>query len=255
MQIFDRVDPKNLDRREMYLSLLGVVVIVIFAVGLALLMYPAVLSSQLVLSGRALRTAFFGFCLLSVLLVGYLLDRQLVIRQLRRKLMEELTRNIDLRREASADLLSTLPGLSNFQDRLAMEYRRSASAGWALSLLVVKLNPSGNLSDKGELTAAFGDAAKSMSRKLREEQSIYLFCPGFFGIVLPGADTANAHRMADRLTEGLHDAAGISGSFTSEIRVFNYPEHAATASELEHAVRSLLPESPPERMEEARVRV
>ncbi len=101
MRIFDRVHPENLDRRETQLSGLVIVTIIVLATGLALLMYPTVFSNQAVPSGRALRIGFFGFCALSVLLVGYLLDRQMTIRQLRRKLMEELRRNVDLRREAS----------------------------------------------------------------------------------------------------------------------------------------------------------
>ena len=43
--------------------------------------------------------------------------------------------------------------------------------------------------------------------------------------------------MAARLSEGLHDAAGASGRFAAEVRVFNYPEHASTARELDEAVR------------------
>ena len=253
MQVFDRVRPENLDSREMQLSVLTVASIVILAAGLALLMYPAVFSNQVMPSRRPLQIAFVGFCVLSMLLVGYLLDRQRTIRRLRGKLREELRRNSDLRREASTDLLNTLPGLSSFQDRLAMEYRRAASAERPLCLVVIALKPVGNLSDKGEITAAFGDAAKSISRKLREEDSIYLFRPGFFGIVLPDVDTANAHRVANRLAEGLRGSTGVGNRLTVDIRVFNYPEHAATASELEQAVRSLLPESLPERKEGIKV--
>jgi hypothetical protein len=68
----------------MQLSVLVIVTIIVLATGLALLMYPAVFSNQAVPSGRTLRIGFFGFCALSVLLVGYLVDRQMTIRQLRR---------------------------------------------------------------------------------------------------------------------------------------------------------------------------
>ncbi len=44
-----------------------------------------------------------------------------------------------------------------------------------------------------------------------------------------------------RLAEGLADAAGAVPRFASEIKIFNYPQTAATAHELEQAVRSLLP--------------
>ncbi len=243
MRIFDRVRPENLDRREMELSLLPVVTITILATGLVLLMYPAVFLDQVILTGRTLRIAFFGFCALSVLLLAYLLDRHVTIRRLRRQLVEERRRNVDLRHQGSADLLKTLPGLTSFQDRLAMEYRRAATMQGPLSLMVITLKPADNLSDKSEITAAFGDAAKAMCCELREEDSIHLFCPGFFGILLPSVDTTNASHVAERLAEGLHDAAGVTTRFTYDIRLFNYPEHAATASELENAVNSLLPET------------
>ena len=45
-------------------------------------------------------------------------------------------------------------------------------------------------------------------RRLRGEDSIFLFAPGFFGIVLPAVNARDAYALRDRLMEGLHDAAG-----------------------------------------------
>ncbi len=246
LRIFNRIDPENIERRELQLSVLVSVTLCILAVGLALLMYPAVFTHQVVVSGQNLRIAFFGFCVLTILLVGYVLDRQLTIRQLRRRIVEELRRNVELRRQASSDLLTTLPDLRYFRDRLAMEYRRMASTQQALSVMAIKLRVSANLSDASEVTAAFGDAAKALSSKLRAEDSIYLFCPGLFTMVFPGVDTNNAYRLVDRLAEGLRDASGASKRFDFDIQVFNYPENAATASELEQRVLAFLPENVPE---------
>src|SRR5208337_937136 len=125
MWIFDRIDPLNLDRRQWELCMLTLTVILILAVGMALLMYPEALSNDLIVSGSTKRKIFFGFCALSVLLVGYLLDRQIVIRQLRQRLAEERKRVVKIRHEASVDLLATLPGFDPFRDRLAMEHRRA----------------------------------------------------------------------------------------------------------------------------------
>ena len=44
MQVFDRVDPNTLDGRELQLWILAHTVIVVLAVGVGLLMYPAVFS-------------------------------------------------------------------------------------------------------------------------------------------------------------------------------------------------------------------
>ncbi len=252
MRVFDRVDPVTLERRELSLWLLAVSVILILAVGMGLLMYPAVFANPVILSGITLRKFFFGFCVLSILLVGYLVDRQIVIRGLRKRLEEEEKLILRVRQEASADLLDTLPGFDHFRDRLAMEYRRAVTMNRPLTTLIVALKPSRELLNSPvEISAAYGDAAKAMVRKLRTEDSIYLLGAGGFCMVLPGVEATNAYRVANRLTEGLHDAAGASLRFTFEIRVINYPDHAATAMEIERAVRTLVPEEPSPRQAEA----
>ena len=237
MNIFDHIDPRSLDRREFQLWILAITTITVLAGGMALLMYPTVFSEPVVLEGSTLRKVFFGFCGLSILLVAYLLDRHLTMRNLRKQLYEEQMRNIALRHQASNDLLNTVPEFSHFQDRLPMEVRRASSTGQPLSLLIVRLVSSRELSDQNEVSTAFGDAAKAMIRRLRREDSIYLFAPGVFGILLPGADSCAAYRVADRLGEGLHDASGASDRFTSDVRVINYPEHTETSWGIEQAVR------------------
>ncbi len=241
MWIFDRIDPRNLNRREWELWMLALTVILILAVGMALLMYPAALSNDLVVSGSTKRKIFFGFCALSVLLVGYFLDRQIVISHLRQRVEEEHRRFVAMRHEASVDLLATLPGFTPFCDRLTMELRRAASTHLPLSLLVVQLEPSPKLPDKNEIDTAFGDAAKALTRKLRAEDSIYRFRRGVFAIVLPGVGTADAYRISSRFMEGLHDASGASTRFLFDVHVINYPEHAGTAREMEDAARSFFP--------------
>jgi len=242
MGLFDRIDPRNLDRRQWELWLLALAVILILAVGMALLAYPTALSNDLIVSGATKRKLFFGLCALLVLLVGYLLDRQMVINHLRRRVAEEHQQVVEIRHEASMDLLATLPGFDLFRDRLAMEHRRAASTHLPLSLLVVGLKPSPRLPDKEAIDAAFGDAAKSLTRKLRGEDSIYHFPPGVFAIVLPGVGAENGYRISGRLTEGLHDASGASTRFLFDVHLINYPENASTAREMEEAALSLFPE-------------
>ena len=41
--------------------------------------------------------------------------------------------------------------------------------------------------------------------------------------------------------EGLHDTAGVSYRFTFDVTVVNYPEHAATAREMETYIQRCLP--------------
>jgi GGDEF domain-containing protein len=245
MHVFDRIDPTNLDRREVHLWLLAFTIIFVLVVGMALLMYPTVFATPVVLSGQVQRKAFFGFCALAVLVLGYLIDRQVMIANLRRQLARERETVIRIRHEESEDLLKTLPGFAHFQDRLAMEYRRAATTQQSLSLVLVVLKSARDLSDLVEVSTAFGDAAKALMRKLRGEDSIYLFNPGVFCIVLPGVTAKNAYLVADRLTEGLQDASGASGRFLFQIQVFNYPEHAKSAREIEEAVRPFVPKQSP----------
>jgi len=241
MKMFDHIDPRSLDRREWHLWVLALGMIVILATGMALLMYPTAFSDPVVLTGTTLRKTFFGFCALAVLLVGYLVDRQITLRALRQQILEQERRVRDLRQEASVDFLETLPGFTHFQDRLAMDYRRASGSKQPLSLLIIDLKPIRDLSDTAEASTAFGDAAKALTRKLRGEDSIYRFAPGAFGIVLPGVNVNDAYRVVTRLEDGLNDAAGASARFSFDIRVITYPEHVMSAREMEDVVRTHLP--------------
>jgi putative Mn2+ efflux pump MntP len=89
MQIFDRVDPLALERRERHLLLLALGILFIFAVGIALLVYPAVFSIPIALTVTSPRAIFFGLCTMTALAVGYFVDRQFLINQLRKKNTEE----------------------------------------------------------------------------------------------------------------------------------------------------------------------
>lgn len=241
MRLFDTVKRENLDRREFQLLVLAIVCIIFLAAGLALLAYPVIISRTFILAGWTLKVLFFGFCGLCALLVGYLWERYRVVRQLRAQVFLEQRRYMDFRHQAGRDLLAALPGFNQFQDRLVMEYRRAANLGDSFSILVARLTSAVNISDQDELTAAFGDAAKAMSRKLRREDSLYHFSPEVFGAILPGTNGVDARLVVERVEEGLHDAAGAANRFSSVVKVFNYPQNAATAHELEQAVRSLLP--------------
>ena len=102
MRIFDRIDPRTLDRRQWELWMLALTVIFILTVGMALLMYPSALFNDLLVSSTTKLKIFIGFCALSVLLVGYLLDRQVVISQLRKRLAKELEEGEEALRESEA---------------------------------------------------------------------------------------------------------------------------------------------------------
>jgi GGDEF domain-containing protein len=234
--------PTDLERREFHLSLFACLAITVLAAGLALLMYPAVFSNHEPFPPRAPQVAFFGFCALACLLVAYILDRQLTIHRLRVQLALDRQRTSEALRQASADLLSTMPNFNTFEDRLTMEVRRAVAADLKLSVLVisVKLHPA--FSDPGLGMAALGDAAKAVSRKLREQDSIYILRPAFFGVILPGVGQTAAQRVSSRLAEGLSDAAGANERFTFKMEAISYPEQTSSAHDLELVVSGWLPE-------------
>jgi GGDEF domain-containing protein len=241
MRVFDQVDPQRVERRELQLTMLSLSVNVILAAGAALLMYPTISAHPVIFGATTSRAMFAGFCALCVLLVGYLFDRQIVVRRLRNEIAQQHLKYTQLRLQAARDLLGSLAGLNHFQDRLVMEFKRELQSGAALSVLVIRLTPADSVEDSNEVTVAYGDAAKAMMRKLRREDSLYYFSPGSFGILLPNTRVLDAREFSARIAEGLSDAAGVIGRFTSDIKTFNYPEHVETAHELELAVRSLLP--------------
>lgn len=241
---FDRAELDRLERRELHLTILAAVIVLVLAGGVALLMYPLVFVHPAEANKWTPRVAFIGFCALSVLFVGYLLDRHRTVRQLKQELLEEFEQNVKLRDQGNVELLHSLPDLNRFRDCLAMEHRRAASAEGTLSLLIVKVKLSRGDPDSNEGRGALGEAARAITRKLRPTDSVYLFGPGLFAAVLPETDKANAEQISRGLQEALR-AAGAADLFTFEVALYNYPDDVASAHELEQVVSSLVPEKQP----------
>ena len=107
MHIFDHIEASKIDRRDEQLWVLAIAMILIFSGGLGVLAYPAAFSTPVPVNGTWVRRVFVGFCVLSLLLIGYLIERQVIIRRLRSRLMEERTRAARLLSQASADLWLT----------------------------------------------------------------------------------------------------------------------------------------------------
>ena len=239
MPTIDRQELDQLERRGLQLTIFSAVFVLVLASGLAMFMYPLVFVHP---EGNkwTMRVAFFGFCALTVLFVGYLFDRQRTFNKLKEHLLVELERNVALQVQASTDVLRSMPDQNYFWDRLTMEFRRALSMEKTLSLVIAKarLGAKASLNDRN---AALSDAAKAMARKLRPTDSIYRLADDLFGIVLPETDTLNAKRVAMRLQEELQGVRARYGS-TFELSTHNYPDQVKSAHELEDIVKSMLPE-------------
>src|SRR5712671_269796 len=166
MATINRQELVHLERRELHLTVVAAVFVFVLASGLAAFMYPLVFVHPDTANKWTLRVAFFGFCALTLLFIGYLLDRQRTVRKLKQQILAELERNVTLQHQASVDLLHTMPDQNHFWDRLTMEFRRAMTMQKTLSLLLVKAKPA-NASAKNseDNSAAWSDAAKAMSRK------------------------------------------------------------------------------------------
>jgi GGDEF domain-containing protein len=243
MRVFDKIRPTEVDRRELQLTFFACAAICVLAVGTALLMYPLVFSSDAPRqASSAMRIAFAGFCVLSVLLAVYLWDREKTIHRLREEMNRERRQVAQSRQRASMELLKTLPGLRSFEDHLAMEFRRAVTTSQTLSVLVTVVTFPQEEAMGSDRLILVSDAAKAICRKLRAQDSIYMLAPTCFAAVLTGLETEVAKRVSARIAEGLADAAGASHRFLSTISVVNYPVDAVTAQELKNAVLALVPE-------------
>jgi hypothetical protein len=238
--MYKREELDRLGSRERQLGVLAAVFVFILAGGLATFMYPLVFLHP---EGNkwTLRVAFFGFCALVLLFEFYLFDHHRTVNKLKQQLLEELERNVALRHQAKVDLLKSMPDLQHFWDNLTMECRRAMSAQKTLSMILVHGKPGGRGGTKNDLTEAWGDAARAISRKLRPTDSLYRLSGNLFGLVLPETDALNAKRIAVRLQEELQSVVA-EHHLTFDIKAFNYPEHVKSVHELEGFVKSLLPE-------------
>jgi GGDEF domain-containing protein len=235
----NRKELDHLERRELQLAILAAVFVLVLAGGLASFMYPLVFLHP-VGNKWTLRVAFFGFCVLTILFVGYLLERQRTVRQLKQQLLAEVDRNVSLQHQASVDLLHSMPNLNHFWDRLTMEHRRAMTMQKTLSLLLLKAKGGPDSAKIEEDSEAWGDSAKAISVKLRPTDSIYRLAADLFGIVLPETDTLNAKRIAVRLQEELQSVRA-KYNLIFDITAHNFPEHVRSSHELEDIVKSLLP--------------
>jgi len=234
---------EELERRELQLSIFAALAIAVLAGGLALLMYPAVFAARENSGSRAPQIAFYGFCALSSLLVAYIIDRQLTIHRLRVQLAIANRKTSEALRQASADLLSTMPNFNTFEDRLAMEFRRAAAADLQLTVMVIAIKLQGAFTEPNLGMTALGDAARAVSRKLREQDSIFVVRAAHFGVILPGLGQAILQQVSSRIAEGLSDAAGAIERFTFKIDTISYPEQTSSAQDMELAVNGFLPEN------------
>ena len=241
MAKLDQKELKSLEKRELQLSILAAVFVLVQAGGMALLMYPMVFLHPEEGNKLTMRIAFVGFCVLTILFVTYLFDRQRTVRKLKQHLLDEMERNVELRNQANVDLLHGLADLNHFQDQLSMDFRRAMSTEKPLTMIAVKVNVSPSLTGEKEITAALGDAVKGIARNVRATDAIYSLAPALFGLMLPEVEPAIVKGIEMRIEQTLR-SIGSPSRFGFEITTCNYPRQVQSAHEMEDVVSSLLPQ-------------
>jgi GGDEF domain-containing protein len=240
MAKLDQKELKSLEKREKHLSILAAVFVLVQASGMALLMYPMVFLHPEEGNKLTMRIAFVGFCVLTLLFVTYLFDRQKSVRKLKQSLVEEMERNVELRNQANVDLLHGLADLKHFHDQLSMEFRRAMTMKQPLSVIAVKVNVAVSIKDAKDVTAALGDAVKGIAKCLRPTDATYLLAPGLFGVILAEVAASDANLIEMKIDETLRSIS--AGKYKIEITTCNYPEQVQSAHELEDVVASLMPQ-------------
>lgn len=232
MQVFDRIDPHDLKRREWHLWMLVLATLAVFAGAIVLLMYPTVFLNPLV-SGIELRKVFFGFCVLSALLLAYLANRQIVLSRTRDAVFKSQQEKLEAQREVAASLLGSLPDLPLLQARLRAEFKRAALGRQPFSLVLGSLKSSDDTrAADNQLMALILGALK---RKLRRDDLIYLLAPRVFCILLPGVTYQNAACVQQRMVRALNDAQA-AGGLTFEAELLSYPEQTNSLTRFEETV-------------------
>src|SRR5258708_7259521 len=108
MATINRQELDRLERRELQLTIMAAVFVFVLASGLAVFMYPLVFVHPDVPNKWTLRVAFFGFCALTLLFIGYLLGRPSTVPTLKRKILAEVEPHIENPLQARAAPLPTL---------------------------------------------------------------------------------------------------------------------------------------------------
>lgn len=242
MHFFDRIPSSSLEHPEIQLILTASLAIIVLGCGLVLFMYPEEFS-PMVPPNRALASAIFDYCVLTVLVIGNLvIDRQKTFQKLRHQIAEDRVHSSHAVKQASANLLQALPNFDSFQGRLPVEYRHAVSVKSELSVLVVATQLHGALAGSSERGSALGDSSKAIYRKPHEQNSVCVFTAGYFGPILPWVGVSIAQQICARLSKGLTDAAGAANRITFKIDAFSYPDQASCRHDVELAVTGSQPE-------------
>ncbi|MBI3895174.1 MAG: hypothetical protein HY313_04515 [Acidobacteria bacterium] len=227
----NRMDWERVERLDWHLWILAILLIFVLGISLLSFMFPGTFWTQANFADATTQRAFFGFCVLLALVLVYLLQRQSAVRRLKRQLYEAQAAVFAAEQAASSQTFLALPGLAQFRDVLAMEYRRATTAHTPLAAAL--------FAAPGTSQAVLGNMARFLRCLLRRGESLYRISDSAVAAILPGMR--------------LNDAASLVGQVESfsgrpkgelDLRVTSYPEECESLGQLEERLRARQGEEP-----------
>jgi GGDEF domain-containing protein len=224
---FGEKNLEQLDRQDWQLWTLAVLMLFVLGMSLLSFMFPAAFWNAEQMAIRAPQRAFIGFCVLLSLALLYMLQRQARVRHLRRQLFQALALAAEGERRALWRGFQSLPGMRQFRDSLAMEFRRASAAEKPLAvfLLEVSLNQ----------TEAMGLIAATLRQMLRRSESLFRLADTSLGVILPESNLAEANALA---AQAEHNVRLSRPELKLTATVTAFPEEAHTYYDLEEKLRA-----------------
>ena len=226
----ETLDWVKLERLDWHLWLLATLLIFILGIGLLSFMFPTSFWFIGSTPAQQPQRAFFGFCILLGLVLVYLLQRQAALRGLKRQLFEAQRGKAAAEQEAAAQVFLALPGLAQFRDALAMEYRRASTSGTHLAEVLLKTPNSS--------PDALGRMAKVLRCMVRHGEALYRISDKAIAVILPGMQLRDAVSFAGQLES-------LSGMREGELEVIltAYPDEVSSLAELDGKFRAAVESS------------
>lgn len=200
-------DIKSLERRDWQLWIVAIVAILVFSLGLAGVLLPPILWRVPLQAAFPFPVQlFYGFVGLSVLLALYLVERQLTIKRLRRRLVHELLEAELNKQLAIIDHLSGVYNRRYLDDVVAREGEMVRRHNRSLGLVLADIDAFKKVNDRYGLMR--GDellkaTAQFLKGKVRSSDMVFRFGGDEFLIILP--ETTDPAPVVDRLRQALSE--------------------------------------------------
>lgn len=218
---------EQLDRQDWQLWTLAVLMMFVLGVSLLSFMFPAAFWDAEQLAIRAPQRAFVGFCVLLSLALLYMLQRQARVRSLRRQLFAALTLAAEGEHRALWRAFHSLPGMRQFRDSLAMEFRRASATEKHLAVILLEISQ--NDSD------AMGQIAATVRQMLRRCESLFRLADTSLAVILPESNLVEANALASQAEQNVRLS---HPELTLNARVTAFPEEAHSYYDLEEKLRT-----------------